>query len=75
MNPVTPETMGELDWLAFRYVVGELDTDEAASFESRLEADTTACEALVEAMRLVEILYQTECRPLPSRPSEPGGAG
>ena len=54
MNGVNPFLADSLDWLAFRYVAGELESGEAEAFESRLERDTDACEALVRAVRLVE---------------------
>jgi anti-sigma-K factor RskA len=44
----------QLDWLAARYVLGELDVAEAASFEERLADDESAAGAVVAAVRLVE---------------------
>lgn len=44
---------GELNWLATRYVLGELSVAEHAAFESRLADDVAACEAVASASRLV----------------------
>ncbi|WP_148227215.1 hypothetical protein [Planctopirus limnophila] len=45
--------MTDLDWLATRYVLGELSADEAFAFEERLQVDLWACEAVVQATRLL----------------------
>jgi hypothetical protein len=44
----------ELQWLAFRYVAGELSGDEAAQFEDRLDQDQQAREAVAAAVELTE---------------------
>lgn len=49
-----------LDWLAARYVLGELDAAEAASFEERLADDETAAISVVNAVRLVDAVAQTQ---------------
>lgn len=46
----------QLDWLAARYVLGELDAEETASFEDRLGGDEAAAGAVVAAVRLVEAI-------------------
>jgi anti-sigma factor RsiW len=62
-----------LDWLAFRYVAGELSSDETAAFEQRLADDQAACDAVVRAMQLCEAIAlaersaSTRERPLPHR--------
>lgn len=40
----------ELDWLAFRYVAGEMTADEAGDFELRLADDQAAREAVSRAV-------------------------
>ena len=45
-------TRNDLAWLANCYVVGELTADEAAAFETRLETDVAACEAVARATEL-----------------------
>jgi hypothetical protein len=49
---LTPGTDDELDWLAFRYVAGELSEEEVASFEARLADDVAACEAVAAMSEL-----------------------
>ncbi|MDP7274840.1 MAG: hypothetical protein QF363_05130 [Planctomycetaceae bacterium] len=44
-------------WLAFAYVAGELDAESLAAWESRLSAgDVEACEAVVAAVELVQVI-------------------
>lgn len=45
---------GDLDWLAFRYVSGEMPTDEAALFEQTLAEDQTARDAVASAVQLTD---------------------
>lgn len=42
-----------LEWLARRYVLGELEADEMATFEARLADDDQAAAAVADAARLV----------------------
>ncbi len=46
----------ELDWLAFRYIAGELSPVEGQAFEARLESDLTACEAVARAVQFAETM-------------------
>jgi hypothetical protein len=62
MNPMECE---ELDWLAFRYVAGELDSDEQADFERRLAQDQAACEAVAKAVELTGAIRAVEATSLP----------
>ncbi len=48
----------ELDWLAFRYVAGELAADEMSDFESRLAHDQAACDAVSRAVELTSALFE-----------------
>lgn len=50
----------DLDWLAFRYVAGELDADEARTFEQRLEGELSAQDALCRAVALSERLVMLQ---------------
>jgi hypothetical protein len=47
--------LGELDWLAFQYVAGELSMDEAERFEQRLGLDQSAREAVAKAVELTRV--------------------
>lgn len=42
----------DLNWLAYRYVAGELDEAEALAFESQMETDQDAREAVAQAVLL-----------------------
>lgn len=60
---------GDLFWLAFRYVAGEMDADESAAFEDRLAHDQTARESVADAVALTEAVTRaasttTDRRPL-----------
>ncbi len=50
---MTENVMTDLDWLATRYVLGELSADEVGAFEERLQVDLLACEAVVQATRFL----------------------
>jgi len=45
--------MNDLNWLAQRYVLDEMDADEAAAFEVRLADDGEAAAAVAAAVRLI----------------------
>lgn len=53
-----PAQQNDLDWLAFRYVAGEMSADEAAAFEMKLADDQDAREAVSRAVELTERLAQ-----------------
>lgn len=55
-DPTIAGLADETDWLAVRYVLGELPADAAAAFEDRLAEDQPAREAVARAARLVETL-------------------
>lgn len=58
-------------WLAQQYLLGELDN--AADFESRLEHDPAACDALTIAARNLLLLQEALAaprQPLPTRPHD-----
>jgi ferric-dicitrate binding protein FerR (iron transport regulator) len=55
----------ELDWLAFRYIAGELTRAESEAFEQRLARDHAACEAVARAVTLTSAIVagRGESRP------------
>ena len=53
MTPPPQAPDDDLAWLAFRYVAGELDPEESAAFEHRLDREQPAREAVAEAVALV----------------------
>ncbi|MBA3312464.1 MAG: hypothetical protein M3552_00335 [Planctomycetota bacterium] len=63
------ERADERDWLAIRYVLGELAEDEAAEFECRLADDQPTREALARATTLVETVAIAHILPV-VRPAE-----
>jgi len=54
--PTAEAATDAADWLAVRYVLGELPATESAAFESRLTEDQSARETLARAAQLVETL-------------------
>lgn len=54
----------DLDWLACRYVLGELSGAELAMFEQLAATDDRACTAVVEAVLLVEGVVLAERNPV-----------
>lgn len=48
----------ELDWLAFRYVAGEMTDAETLAWEERLATDQTAREAVAAAVELYQAVSQ-----------------
>ena len=53
---MSAEHQGELDWLAFRYVAGEMTAREASDLELRLADDQEAREAVCRAVGLAQRL-------------------
>jgi len=62
----------DLNWLAFRYVAGELDDAETQAFEARLETDQPAREAVAQSVALTQSVAIAAGANHPSR-SEPRG--
>jgi len=54
------DTISDLDWLAFRYVAGELDESEVKTLEQRLAEQQPAREAVVSAVEIVETVTAAE---------------
>ncbi len=70
----------ELDWLAFRYVAGEMTADEAGGFELRLADDQAAREAVCRAVGFAQSLVDArplgrDSRPTVSTPAAPVNRG
>jgi hypothetical protein len=55
-----PEVHAELDWQAFRYVAGELDAAELATFEQLLAEDQSARDAVLRAVELTQTIFLAE---------------
>lgn len=49
----------ELDWMAFRYVAGEMTVEEAAQLERRMADDQQARDAVCRAVRLGQRLVES----------------
>ncbi len=55
-EPAPDNSTDDCDWLAFRYVAGEMPADEAEQFEDRLAHDQAAREAVAASVRLVGLV-------------------
>ena len=51
-----PDNQPDLDWLAFCYIAGELSDEQRGQFESRLEHDLDAQQAVVDAMTQSQLI-------------------
>ena len=60
---MTTDHNSDLDWLAFCYAAGELDSAQTELFEARLADDQTAREALARAVELTQTVAaaETQC--------------
>jgi hypothetical protein len=54
------QSENDRDWLAFRYIAGELTGDEAAAFEADLETSQPAREAVARAVELSQAVAWAE---------------
>lgn len=71
---LTPGSDDELNWLAFRYVAGEMTAEETESFEARLTDDLAACEAVVAMSELslsAQVAIVTEIQEAAIRVEDP----
>jgi len=59
-------TEHELDWLAFRYVSGEMTADEAETFELRLAEEQSARDAVASAVELSQTIVAAQSLGLPA---------
>ena len=60
LHRIDEPTTDDAEWLAVRYVLGELPPAEAVAFEERLAVDQPAREAVALAVRLTEALAESE---------------
>lgn len=60
--------LDDIDWLATRYVLGEMTAEESAEFESAMMDSVSLCEAVVEATRLTAGITLA-CKPVTIAPS------
>ena len=69
MSMSEPEFTNDLDWMAFCYVADELSGDQLAQFESRLENDQAAREAVAEAVKISTAVFECDAAstPIPTR--------
>lgn len=56
-------TENDLDWLAFRYISGEMAGSEVEQFESLLAEDQTARDAVVRAVELSQTIFAAHAAP------------
>jgi hypothetical protein len=56
-------TETDLDWLAFRYISGEMAVSEADQFESLLADDQAARDAVVRAVELSQTIFAAQTAP------------
>ncbi len=68
----------DAEWTALRYVLGEMNADEAEAFERTLSTDLQACEQVAAAASLTADLYsalstevEVMTKAVPSRPAKP----
>ncbi len=55
----------DLQWLAFRYIAGEMTAEETAAFEQQMQTDLAACEAVAAQVELSEtVLAATRLQPV-----------
>lgn len=60
MTPFNNQTENDREWLAFRYIAGELSGDETAAFEAELETSQVAREAVARAVELSQAVAIAE---------------
>src|SRR5215211_3619404 len=58
----------DLRWTAFQYISGDLNPDQAADFESLLETNQAAREAVAEAVELGQITSQALLQTMKKEP-------
>lgn len=62
------EHPNHLQWLAFRYVAGELSTEEALALEARLLEEPQLREAICQAVELAQGVSQAQAAPVKKVP-------
>lgn len=62
--PIDPDgPTADLDWIAFRYLAGELSETDRLAFDERLAIDQDAREALSAAVELAQVIQLTGVTP------------
>jgi hypothetical protein len=64
VTPFNNQTESDREWLAFRYIAGELSDDEAVAFEAELETSQIAREAVARAVELSQAVAIAESQPV-----------
>ena len=64
-------TITDLDWLAFRYISGEMTVSETDQFESLLADDQAAREAVVRAVELTQAIVAVQSASTSPSPAMP----
>lgn len=67
-DAVTPDA-DDVQWLAMRYVLGELSDEQAESFEAAMAEDVALCEAVLQATQLnsaVALAYESQPSIMPA---------
>ena len=60
MSGIHSQLDSEREWLAFRYIAGELTGEDAAAFEAELETSQVAREAVARAVELTQAVAMAE---------------
>src|SRR6476620_4333326 len=60
MTSFNPASESDRDWLAFRYISGDLSDDEAAALETELETSQSCREAVARAVALAQAISYAE---------------
>ncbi|MFN0021962.1 MAG: hypothetical protein ACKVP0_27250 [Pirellulaceae bacterium] len=60
MTPFNNQTKDDREWLAFRYIAGELSGDETVAFEAELETSQVVREAVARAVELSQAVAIAE---------------
>jgi len=64
-------TENDLDWLAFRYISGEMAASEAEQFELLLADDQAARDAVVKAVELTQAIVAVQTASISPSPAMP----
>ena len=60
MSDFNNQSESDREWLAFRYIAGELSSEETAAFEAELETSQVAREAVARAVELTQAVAKAE---------------
>lgn len=59
-NQNETDNPNELDWLAFQYISDDLEVSKRKAFEARLETDTLAQQAVVDAVANTQLIFASK---------------